>query len=46
MLKEMAKSRIFKRKHGLLKALDNATLEIRESSLASLVQAVAQRALL
>jgi putative ABC transport system ATP-binding protein len=37
MLKVTAISRIFKRKHGTVKALDNATLEIKEGEFVSII---------
>ncbi|MCX5884478.1 MAG: ABC transporter ATP-binding protein [Proteobacteria bacterium] len=37
MLKATAISRIFKRKHGTVKALDNATLEIKEGEFVSII---------
>lgn len=37
MLKAIAVSRIFKRKHGTIKALDNATLEIKEGEFVSII---------
>lgn len=37
MLKAIAISRIFKRKHGTVKALDNATLEIKEGEFVSII---------
>lgn len=37
MLKAIAVSRIFKRKHGTVKALDNATLEIKEGEFVSII---------
>jgi putative ABC transport system ATP-binding protein len=37
MLKAIAISRIFKRKHGIVKALDNATLDIKEGEFVSII---------
>lgn len=37
MLKAIAISRIFKRKHGTIKALDNATLDIKEGEFVSII---------